>query len=171
MKKEADLIAAPLTMTGERFEAVNYAPAIGYETFGLFIWRSASEEELSWLTFTRPFANHLWLALFASAALVCLFLELFSALLDSCRGLSHCLGSVMETYLLLFFAYFAKRPEKFPGGEHERTDMFKVILFSTLFWGNMVFMAYRASLTSELSVRLSKQPFSNLEEFLESDYQ
>ena len=172
LKNEADLIAAPLTMTSERFDAVNYAPAIGYETFGLFIWRSASAEELSWMTFLKPLANHLWLTLLASAFLVCIFIQMFSAILGSRRrdGPWDYIGNSLETYLVLICAYFAKKAVKFPGGHHERTDMFKVILLSTLFWGNVVFMAYRASLTSELSARRSKLPFTNLEEFLGSNY-
>ena len=36
--------------------------------------------------------------------------------------------------------------------------------------GNVVFMSYRASLTSELAVKTEKPPFTNLEEFYHSEY-
>ncbi len=46
----------------------------------------------------------------------------------------------------------------------------RLLLFSIFFASNIVWMAYRASLTSELSTRQVKMPFLTLEELYHSDY-
>ena len=46
----------------------------------------------------------------------------------------------------------------------------RCLLFSIFFASNIVWMAYRASLTSELSTRQVQMPFITLEELHKSDY-
>ena len=46
----------------------------------------------------------------------------------------------------------------------------RVLLLSVFLTGNVVFMGYRASLTSELSIREIQLPFTNLEGLLDSDF-
>ena len=47
----------------------------------------------------------------------------------------------------------------------------KIVMFECLLVGSLIWMAYRASLTSELSVKKLKLPFNSLESLLTSDYQ
>ena len=46
----------------------------------------------------------------------------------------------------------------------------QIILFTCLLVGSVIWMAYRGSLTSELSVIRVSKPFDSLESLLESDY-
>ncbi len=46
----------------------------------------------------------------------------------------------------------------------------RALLLSVFITGNVIFMGYRASLTSELSVRRLELPFSDPPGFLESDF-
>lgn len=52
--------------------------------------------------------------------------------------------------------------------DHKATLRF--LLFGIFLTGNVVFMSYKASLTSKLAVRERVLPFQNLEDFLASDY-
>ncbi len=52
----------------------------------------------------------------------------------------------------------------------DKTPQLKVLLFSIFFVSNIVWMSYRASLTSELSSKQLKMPFITLEELMESNY-
>ena len=49
----ADMIAASLTMSQERYQVVDYLPPIGMETYTIVI-KAVDSEEMSWLTFKRP---------------------------------------------------------------------------------------------------------------------
>ena len=50
------------------------------------------------------------------------------------------------------------------------TDTNKMLLFSTLIVGTVIFMGYRAAIISELSTEVKQYPFNSLESLLASDY-
>ena len=58
----------------------------------------------------------------------------------------------------------------FSGSRPPSTGHFRVLAFTVFFVGNVVFMGYRASLTSALSVRKLVLPFDDLAQFADSDY-
>ncbi len=51
-----------------------------------------------------------------------------------------------------------------------QSNSMRTLLFTCLFGGSVVWMAYRASITSDLSVIKVKYPFNNLETLLHTDY-
>ena len=55
--------------------------------------------------------------------------------------------------------------------EHQtEKNSYKLIMFLSLFGGNLVWMGYQASLTVDLSVSEPKLPFNDLEGLLRSDW-
>ena len=68
---------------------------------------------------------------------------------------------------LIFCSYFGRKPTPI---QFETRFPLRVLLFSIFLAGNVIFMSYRASLTSELSVRDSLMPFTNLEGLLATDF-
>ena len=59
------------------------------------------------------------------------------------------------------------------GGEHSpghNSTIYDIVLFDCLLVGSIVWMAYQASLTSELSVIKLKLPFIDPETLYRSDY-
>lgn len=68
---------------------------------------------------------------------------------------------------LIFCSYLGRKPPSVP---FERRFPLRVLLFAIFLAGNVIFMSYRASLTSELSVRDSRMPFKDLEGLLATDY-
>ena len=173
LKEEADLISSALTVTRERFEAINFIPPVGIETYGIFISKSGSKEELSWISFLLPFSNILWLALLMNSLVAVLFMKTLQKLLHGTRNRERNLlqisGELISNYWVMCCTYLGRKPATFPT-DKEGSNVFKVITFVVLFCGNVIFMAYRASLTSELSTRRAKLPFHNLQGFQDSDY-
>jgi uncharacterized membrane protein len=57
------------------------------------------------------------------------------------------------------------KPSKF-----QKNTIHQIVLFDCLLVGSVIWMAYRASFTSELSVTKLKLPFNDLESLSETDY-
>ncbi len=51
-----------------------------------------------------------------------------------------------------------------------RLSPVRILLLSVFFTGNVIFMGYRASLTSNLSVRSLRLPFTDLHSLLDTDF-
>jgi hypothetical protein len=56
-----------------------------------------------------------------------------------------------------------------PASVH-KNNSYQIAVFICLLTGSIVWIFYRAFLTSELSIVTLQQPFNDLETFLESDY-
>ena len=62
MDHSADLIAASLTMSQERYQVVDYLTPLGMETYAIFI-KAVDGEEASWRTYLMPLTRTTWVAL------------------------------------------------------------------------------------------------------------
>ncbi len=51
------------------------------------------------------------------------------------------------------------------------TSSNRLVLFTTLIVGTVIWIGYRASITSELATRTVAYPFTSMDSFLGSDYQ
>ena len=59
------------------------------------------------------------------------------------------------------------------GGSSDSSDMrdsYKILTFITLFFGNVVWMGYQASLTVDLTTPIAKLPFRDIEGLIESNW-
>lgn len=167
IRQQADLIATSVTLTLERSQVVAFLPAISRETTGIII-KSRDNEVLAWGTYTNPFAKEVWLMILIVPLTVLLmiqWLQRFHYANDKIRAPAWI--HIGSDYWTLFCSYFARQHGSLL---HDDKLPMKVVLFTTFLLGNIVYMSYQASLTSELSVRTKRKPFSNLEELLESDY-
>ena len=77
-----------------------------------------------------------------------------------------------STYWMTFASNFGWVPRDVDStsGRSNNDDAFRVFVVVMLFSGNIVFMAYIASLTVALSIVRPKLPFNSLEGLLESPY-
>ena len=165
------MIATSLTLTEDRLEAINFLLPIGFETYAVFISRSSSSEELSWTTFSLPFSKMLWIALIINALLLLIFMKVFQWLIhrDKTKKLTVLIADAVSNYWMILCSYLGRKPTSFPT-DRRGSSFFQVVTFVVLFCGNVIFMAYRASLTSELSSVRPKLPFTSLEELYQTDY-
>ena len=156
LEKKADFIAASLTMRQVRQKVIDYLIPIGTETRALFIKRK-HPEELAWRSYFYPFSYAIWPILFGLT-----LTALIVALLLSERL------SISEAFLLwisICQSFLGK-----PLNIKSKRKAVLMFIFTVGFFGSIIFMVYRASLTSELSIRRSVQPFNNPDAFVESQY-
>ena len=66
-----------------------------------------------------------------------------------------------------FTANFGGKPSKPPDKSNAPQ---RILVFTYLLAGSIMWMSYRASMTSELSVQHKTMPFNNIEGLLDSDY-
>ena len=164
---EADLVATSLSVTLERSEVVDFGPPLGLETHAIFVARDTDDgNAVSWLTFVHPLGASLWAALAVNAAVA----AAAAAMLAGAAGPRSLPLAAAASYAAVWGSYFGWRQEEARKGEAWSSWPLKVLTLLLLLAGNLIFMAYRASLTSKLSVRREKMPFDTLEAFAKSHF-
>lgn len=156
-----------------RFAVIDYLYPLGDETYSIVIRNPGDLEEPNWFVFKDPFSRGLWIFLGLATVglgLTILFIDFLYDLKDD-KNLSKLdLSYFMQVFLhvwLVFSVYFGGKQANPPTAERWGSRFF---MLSILMFGTVTFMSYRASLTSELAQWRRKLPFSNLGEFLDSDY-
>ena len=137
-------------------------PTIENVKGGLFI-KPIGTEEVSWKTFLNPLTNTLWVTLLIIAAVIACLLTGIETMFTSKK--SSCFSICTSNLWVAFKANFGGKPSFV-----HKSFTLQIILFTCLLVGSIIWMAYRGSLTSELSVRRVSKPFDSLESLLESDY-
>ena len=137
-------------------------PTIENVKGGLFI-KPIGTEEVSWKTFLNPLSNTLWVTLLIIAVVISCLLTGIEIMFTS-KKLS-CFSIFTSNLWIAFKANFGGKPSFV-----HKSFTLQIILFACLLVGSVIWIGYRASLTSKLSVRRVTMPFNSLETLLESDY-
>ena len=154
-----------MSQTPSRCQALTCMPAIDNSKIELFI-KSLDGRAISWSTFSNPFYIDMWLMILAVAVIIAsilTFIETFHGGLTSGKFL--CFTDYLKNLWVALKSNF--------GAEHSsliKSVIYDIVLFDCLLVGSVVWMAYQASLTSELSVIKLKLPFIDLETLYKSDY-
>ena len=120
---------------------------------------------MSWRTFLNPLSDELWITILIIAVVISCLITGVELMFN--YNYSSCLPTCTTNLWVAFRANFGGKP---PFVLAHRNFTLQIILFTCLLVGSVIWMAYRASLTSELSVRRVSKPFDSLESLLESDY-
>ena len=153
-----------MTQTPPKCQALTCMPAIDNAKAELFI-KSLEGQAISWSTFSNPFYIDMWLMIVAVAVLIASILTLIEKLYDGQTSGESCLANYLKNLWVALKSNL--------GGEHSsviKNFIYDIVLFDCLLVGSVVWMAYQASLTSELSVIKLKLPFNDLENLYRSDY-
>ena len=138
-------------------------PATYNQKISLYL-KSIEDQATSWTTFTDPFSRNLWAMIIIVALIM--------------AGFFTCVGQFFnKSDKIFFFKEYSKNvwvsiKANF-GGELvllQENAVVKIVLFSCSLVGVIIWGAYQASLTSELSIIKLKLPFIDLETLLKSDY-
>ena len=150
-----------MTQTTSRCQALTCMPAIDNAKAELFI-KSLEGQAISWSTFANPFYIDMWITILAVAVIIAGILTFIEKLHG---GLPSGIADYLKNLWVALKSNF--------GGEHSsviKSVIYDIVLFDCLLVGSVVWMAYQASLTSELSVIKLKLPFIDLETLYKSDY-
>ena len=152
-----------MAQTVPRALALALLPAIGSEKAEVFI-KPIEDEALSWNAYLNPFSNEMWLVIF----LVSVVISLFLTLIEKWFCIKDQESTPMNYLTNLWVALKANaggKPSKL-----QKNTIHQIVLFDCLLVGSVIWMAYKASFTSELSVTKLKLPFNDLESLSKTDY-
>ncbi len=164
-EQSADMIMTSLTMNPWRFQHVDYLPILVSDRYGVFI-RNKDIDLIQWTTFIRPFSIILWLTLIVVAAVIATWLYH--------SNFKRPAGNLLKRLVLwlgwLWTTLTANVGRKLSNPLPKKTNSNQVVIFTCLLVGNIIWIGYRASFTSELSVKHKYLPFNSLEGLLKSDF-
>ncbi len=142
----------------------DYLPPIVKE-FGAFFIKKDRVEAHAWTTYSNPLALDLWMGLWLSALVT-------SALLLVIEGKVKCSHpfELWKTYVRNLWLTFSSNFGGGKVGTPYANQSHRVAVVTFLLSGSVIWMSYRASMTSELSVLHETLPFSNPTELAQTDY-
>ena len=156
--KRAHLAVAGLTRNIERDPFIEYLPPLDLYYNGVYIPIVDSSQAIYWDTFVSPFHFELWcmviafsFAITAIKLLVLNFTENSITLLD---GICFLWTS--------FVANFGGKPTT---TKIDKKRSYKVVVFTSLLSGVLIWISYRSMLSALFSITYRKYPFNDMESF------
>ena len=152
-----------MAQTVPRAHALDLLPTITNAKAEIFI-KPIEDEVLSWTAYINPFSKEMWLILFLVSLVISFFLTLIEKLFCS-------KDQVFTPMIFLTNLWVAIKANA--GGKSsklQKNTIHRIVLFDCLLVGSVIWMAYRASFTSELSVKKLKLPFNDLESLSKTGY-
>ena len=169
-KGEVDL-ACSLTVTVQRFEAVDFLLPLGTETNAVFIQTNV-REGASWVAFLFPFSLTLWKHLLLVGLCCVLAIKAMEVIFAHLTGKKVGAWKTLEDLIFYYWGYMCTCLGKaFPSVSNGSRTSIRLLVVTIMLAGNITWMTYRASLTSELSNRVKRWPFNTLQGLLASQYQ
>ena len=152
-----------MAQTVARAHALDLLPAIDNEKTEICI-KAVEDEALSWTAYINSFSNEMWLVLILVSLVISFFLTLVERLFCS-KDQGFTSMNFLTNLWVALKANAGGKPSKL-----QKNTVHQIVLFDCLLVGSVIWMAYRASLTSELSVAKLKLPFNDLESLSKTDY-
>ena len=147
-----------------RIQALDILPSIIPYNAELFI-KKVEDQEISWTVYLKPISANLWLMLVFVAIVISIVLTSIEKWINKSQSQKLFFKNLLTNLWIALKANFGGKP-----GSIVKNNAYQILIFSCLLVGSIFWMAYRASLTSELAVVNFKLPFNDLESLLVSDY-
>jgi hypothetical protein len=162
----ADILASSLGIVYPRNLFVDYLPPISYDVGALHIKNNDDiTDGLDLTTFIEPFSLGLWIVILVSASTITAIIYFIAVALE-CRDpmTPKQIPGKLWTCLMVYM-----------GGKHgpsklDSVQSYKVIIFTSLISGTVVWISYRAFLTSELALATKVFPFHDFESLANTNY-
>ena len=138
-------------------------PPIDKSSVNLFI--KLEDENVSWKIFLDPISTKSWLIIIIISATISCALLLIERLHFGSVHQNRFVIKYLENFWVAIKANLGGKPSS-----KVNINSYKTVLFFCLLGGSIVWMHYRASFTSHLSIAQFKLPFNDLESFSQSDY-
>ena len=138
-------------------------PPIDSGSVNLYI--KLEDEDVSWKLFLDPISTKSWMVILAVSATISCALMLIERFHFGTMGKNGFVLKYLENFWIAIKANLGGKPSS-----KLNINSYKTVLFFCLLGGSIVWMYYRASFTSHLSIAKFKLPFNDLETFSQSDY-
>ena len=163
-----DLIVTGLAKLQTRLLVIDYLPILTEEYSAIFIPFDNGVEGLDWAVYHGLFSKELWFTIFITALVMTIFLYIM-------EWLKHkSVSKIYQRSSLFVDIFWANLMANFGGDppESELTELnsYKVFTFTLLVCGFIIWSTYNAVLISQLSVKIVKLPFHDLDSLSKSNY-
>ena len=159
-EKKAVLAVAALTITKSRFEYIDYLFPMWNDRIGLYVRTKDISHKMDINLFVTPFQIYVWIMI-GSLAFVIGIIK--SSILEEyhpiCKTVFYLWSSLK--------AFFGVPPLQ---NKSSLRDSYRLIVFVSLLFGQIVWVSYNAFLTSELAITEESLPFKDLESLAETDW-
>ena len=153
--------------SNERGYVLDILPTIERLQAELFVRETEElEEKYNWTLYLHPFSQNTWLLIFLTGVIVSICIT-YAERFTSPKGQKQSFAvSSFENMAIILKGTFGGGTRKL----FEIKNVGKWILYSSLLMGTILWMSYKASFTSELSIFHEKMAFYDLFSLLKTDY-
>ena len=158
-----DMAVTGLYIKLSRGLVIDYFPPLEPYLIGIYTPRIGDSESYNFEAFLSIFSTELWIVILVTAFIIA-GMKLF---------LLHLHGSVrifMDTVAFLWTSFIANFGGKPTSTSIDSKPSYKILIFSSLIGGFVIWVAFRSRLTAELSVIIKKYPFTDMESFARTDW-
>ena len=158
-----DMTVAPLYIKYSRATYIDYLPPITPYYVGIYTPHIDNSENYNFKAFLSMFSTELEVCILVLAFFIA-GLKLF--LLYMHGSIRICIDIVAFLWTS-FIANFGGKPTS---TLIDSKQSYRILIFSSLIGGFVIWVAFRSRLTAELSVIIKKYPFTDMESFAETDW-
>ena len=151
------------THTEARAQALDLLPTIYNSKAEVFI-KTIDDRAISWTIFLNPLSYDVWIALTLVGTVFAFILTGIEKLFGLANGNCY-LFDCLKNFWITMKANAGGKPSSVP-----KNNAYQIVLFDCLLIGILIWIIYRAELTSKLSVVELKMPFNDLESLYKSNY-
>ena len=160
----ADIIVSGLNPLPERLLAIDFLQSIISIDGGIFIKNDLLTEGVDFGVYKYPFEGKTWIAFILSSLLITISIMILWKNLDQNK---FSLTYAIKAFIMSIKANFGKDSLS---SLHIELDSFRIIVFFTLLFGNILWLTYNGALLSGLITHKVNTPFNDLESFAKSLY-
>ena len=157
---KADIAVAPLTHVIDRALYVNFLPTIKPHWSAIYI-PMTYHEDIDLDTYVQPFSSILWTIVILTGTILSMMKLLFLYINDNTKPFG------FDYIWTSFTGFFGGRPNVTP---IDSKSYYNAAIFVTLLCGTVIWISYRAGLTSELSVKSKSYPFTDMMTFSKTNW-
>ena len=160
----ADIIVSGLNPLPERLLAIDFLQSIISINGGIFIKNDLLIEGVDFGVYKYPFDGKTWIAFILSSLLITISIMILGKNFDQNK---FSLTYAIKAFIISLKANLGK--DSF-SSLHIELESYRIIIFFTLLFGNILWLSYNGSLLSGLITHKVTTPFSDLESFAKSSY-
>ena len=162
---KADMCFSHLDIIYSRQFVIDFLPPIWNHIGGIYIRKKSLKQGFDFTVFFRPLDKFTWVLILVSSIFVSILIVLSWIILYSNV---YNIPNPFKVFLVTLKAFFGS--SSFDPLLTDGMETHRVILFTTLLMGNVVWLTFNGSLLSELIVPKVEKPFHNLQTLLETNY-
>ena len=162
---KADVTVSHLDITYSRQFVIDFLPPIWNHIGGIYIRKKSLKQGFDFTVFFRPLDKFTWVLILVSSIFVSIFIVFLGIIL---RSNVYNIPNPFKVFLVTLKTFFGS--SNFDPLLTDGMETHKVILFTTLLMGNVVWLTFNGSLLSELIVPKVNTPFHDLQTLLKTNY-